>query len=74
MSGGSSLESGSSLSGGSSLGNSSLGSGSSLNSGLSTASGAKTGDETNFAYVWLLLLAGGVILVCAVRIKRKNRQ
>ena len=74
LSGGSSLESGSSLSGGSSLGNSSLGRGSSLNSGLSTASGAKTGDETNFAYVWLLLLAGGVILVCAVRIKRKNRQ
>ena len=72
--GGSSLTGGSSLKGGSSLGSSSLGSGSSLNSGLSTASGAKTGDETNFAYVWILLLAGGVLLICAVRIRYNRRK
>lgn len=79
LTGGSSLNGGSSLTGGSSLGssslgNSSLGSGSSLKNGLSTASGAKTGDETDFAYVWLLLLAGGVTAACVVRIRYNRRK
>ena len=73
LSGGSSLGN-SSLGSGSSLGNSSLGSGSSLSSGLSTASGAKTGDEANFAYAWILLLAGGVIILCAVKIKQSHKK